>query len=88
MKILDVYFVRHAESKENIKVQNFCMAVQRLKKCKLPTYKQLVKSIKLLNMEVDAEISTLGRRQLVDMCAILQENKVKNQVTIYFLSRE
>lgn len=72
----DVYFVRHAESKENVKVQHFCMAIQRLKNFKLPTLKQVHKSSQLLQMETDAEVSSLGQRQLTDMSMILQENNV------------
>ena len=72
----DIYFVRHAESKENVKVQHFCMAIQRLKSFKLPTLKQMYKSSQLLQMETDAEVSSLGQRQLIDMSMILEEKNV------------
>ena len=72
----DVYFIRHAESKENANVQNFCKAVQQITNLKLPTYNQVFNSSKLLHMETDAKLSSLGRRQLLDMSVILREKNV------------
>jgi len=77
-RTVDVYFVRHAESMENVKMHGLREAIRRLKKFQLPTLEQVTKSVQLVlqMMELDAELSILGDRQLIDMRAILEENSV------------
>lgn len=75
MKSVEVLFFRHAETEQNIRVQHFCQAIQRLKNLKLPSWKQITRSLQLLELDLDAEISSLGHRQLVDMEATLKEDK-------------
>lgn len=72
VKALEVLFVRHAESEDNIKVKAFCGALRRIKALQLPSWNQLQQSLKLLDHELDSQLSSLGKRQLIDMSMMLQ----------------
>lgn len=70
---LDVIFIRHAESLENVKLRHVCKGVDALKSCKLPSSKQVWSGFELCKLDLDAALSTNGKRQLVDMAEILKE---------------
>lgn len=69
---LEVVFIRHAESEDNIKVKALCGALCRIKELKLPTLVQINQVLKLLEYDLDSQVSPLGKRQLIDMAMMLQ----------------
>ncbi len=42
---------------------------------KLPTYEQLIETVKLFELDLNAKLSNLGRRQLLDLKMILNQEK-------------
>lgn len=69
---LEVVFIRHAESEDNIKVKALCGALCRIKELKLPTLMQFQQVLKLLDYDLDSGVSPLGKRQLIDMAMMLE----------------
>lgn len=75
MSAIEVTFIRHAESEENVKIASFCDGVSRLKSFRLPTLQQMYHSIKILEFDLNSHVSTNGKRQIVDMKMMLNDKK-------------
>jgi phosphohistidine phosphatase SixA len=71
-KSIDVTFIRHAESEDNLKVKALCEILVGLRKGKLPTFQQLILVAKLLEYDLDSNLSQHGKRQALDMSMILK----------------
>ena len=78
-KLVEVVFIRHAESEENVKVRHCCEAIQAIKHFTLPTLSQIQCITSLLfqyiTYDLDAKVTMLGKRQLKDMKLMLQQEK-------------
>ena len=69
---VEVTFIRHAESEENVKTQHLYDAIKRLFSLKLPTGTQISEILRLLELDLDAEVSVQGKRQIMDMKMMLE----------------
>lgn len=69
---LEIVFIRHAESEENVKAQYFHDLFMQLFSFKCPTWNQIVQCISLMQLEVDPQLSPLGKRQLLEMNLLLR----------------
>ena len=72
---LQVTFIRHAESEDNLKVKALCEILVGLRKLKIPTVQQLMKCARLLEYDLDSSLSVLGKRQVVDIAMTLETRK-------------
>lgn len=72
----EVYFIRHAESLENVQIRHFFSGLERMRRFKLPTLNELEQSIQLLRFNLDAEISPIGLEQIDDMRTVLSKGNV------------
>ena len=68
-----IIFIRHAQSEENVNVQSLFDCIKRVRSCRLPLWSDIKRVLKLLRFENDADVSTLGQRQIVDMGMILRD---------------
>lgn len=61
-----VVLVRHAETEENLKVENFCEALKRLRLLHLPTQRQIKDIYELITCKInfDSKLSQRGQRQV------------------------
>lgn len=69
-----VVFLRHAQSEENVKYEHLNHALMRLRRLRLPSRTQIYDSISLLQINLDARLSDLGRRQIDDVRRFLEES--------------
>jgi phosphohistidine phosphatase SixA len=71
-KSIDVTFIRHAESEDNLKVKALCEVLVGFRKGKLPSFQQLLLVLGLLEYDIDSNLSQHGKRQASDMSMILK----------------
>lgn len=69
---MEVFFLRHAESEENVKLKALCDVVVSFQSCKLPSWNQVCKTISMFEYELNSMVSGLGKNQLKDMKMILE----------------
>jgi len=74
VRVMEVTFIRHAESDENTKVQALCDIVHQLSSFRLPTFVQLCHALKILEFDLDSNVTIHGRRQIADMKSILDND--------------
>lgn len=74
-RVIEVTFIRHAESEENTKVQALCDIIRQLVSVRLPTVGQLYLALRILEVDLDSKITVQGRRQVADMKSILDNDK-------------
>lgn len=74
-RVIEVTFIRHAESEENTKVQALCDIIRQLVSVRLPTVGQLYLALRILEFDLDSKITVQGRRQVADMKSILDNDK-------------
>ena len=56
-----VFFVRHGQSEENVKFQDFCEGIHGIRELKLPSHRQFQSSVQLLQCQLDSDLSELGK---------------------------
>lgn len=59
-----IVLVRHAQSEENVKLDALRAGVARIRRAKPPLLDQLSKSFSLLRLDLDQEVSALGKMQI------------------------
>jgi len=75
----EIVLVRHAQSEENVKIEAARAGIERIKKAQLPLTNQWSKSFSLLRMDLDQEVSDLGKRQIEKVATIIKnENFVES----------
>lgn len=79
VRSVQVVFVRHAESEDNVKIKALCEALVSAQSFKLPTWEQICKIVGLLEFELNSKLSQLGGRQAADMRMILQTRRFWEQ---------
>jgi hypothetical protein len=65
--MIQILFIRHAETDQNAKLQHFCKALQGLSEMLLPSWEQIIQSLSLIEMREDSQISPRGQQQLLDI---------------------
>jgi phosphohistidine phosphatase SixA len=76
---LEMLFIRHAESMENMKFQSLSESLNSIRTYKLPTGKQFSFLVKLLAPDSDCPLSLNGINQLTEMKKSLDEKKFWSQ---------
>lgn len=69
-----VIFIRHAQSDENVAMQSFFDSMNGMRQARMPSIKDIRKSLGLLSCNPNARLSTLGQRQIMDMGMTLRDN--------------
>lgn len=74
MKSVQVVLIRHAQSEENVSINNFVDCVAACRRCNFPTCSQLMSpcAICWTSLGLDAPLSSLGTQQIEDMEGILK----------------
>lgn len=72
-KELNVIFIRHGESEENVKVSSLCRMISSVTSFCLPKLSDVKDSLGLLLYELNAPLSPLGVRQALDMNIMLRD---------------
>ena len=72
---MEITFIRHGESEDNLKVKALCQLISRVGQGKLPSYEILAAAAGLLRYDVNSSLSVLGKRQALDMKMILDSNR-------------
>jgi phosphohistidine phosphatase SixA len=70
-----VVLVRHAQSLENVKINAARAGLERIKSAKAPLLDQWGKSFSLLRMNLDEEVSPLGKRQIESVAKKVRDMK-------------
>eukprot|EP01041_Mallomonas_annulata_P007985 gene7985-16340_t len=71
-KSVSVIFIRHAQSTENVKIQNCVDGLKKIQSYQLPTLREISSAVSLLRYELDAPISELGKTQLDDTSSYIK----------------
>jgi broad specificity phosphatase PhoE len=74
---LEVTFIRHAESEDNIRVKALCEFILALCQGKLPSFEQLKVACGLLRYDTagNSHLSVLGKRQAANMKMLLESRR-------------
>ena len=67
-----IVFIRHAQSEENVKAIRFFEGMSRLRNFQAPSMQQISGTLSLASLTIDAALSQLGKRQILDMHMILK----------------
>lgn len=78
--MVKVFLVRHAESEENAKMIELSKGLARMRHFKLPTWKQTRESLLLLGLDLDAPVSKIGKRQILDQQMRLRDEKFWSKI--------
>ena len=68
-----IVFIRHAQSEENVKAIQFFDGLSRLRNFQAPSMQQISGTLSLASLNVNAPLSQLGKRQILDMHMILRD---------------
>lgn len=72
---LEILFIRHAESIENMKMQSLSDSINRLKEWRLLSRRQISLLFRLCSFDIDSNLSFLGHQQIEEMKRFLDEQK-------------
>jgi phosphohistidine phosphatase SixA len=70
-----IVFIRHAQSEENVKAIRFFDGLSRLRNFQAPSMQQISSTLSLASLTVNAPLSQLGKRQILDMHMILKDKE-------------
>lgn len=72
---VEVIFIRHAESEENVKLQYFCTSIQKILSFQIPSLYELLQCFKILEFNLNSALTIHGKRQMLDLKLILNNEK-------------
>jgi phosphohistidine phosphatase SixA len=73
--MVKLILIRHAESEENVKVKSFCKCVENIFQFQAPKLKDVWRSVKLAECNLDSKISLQGNRQISDVSIQMKQAK-------------
>jgi broad specificity phosphatase PhoE len=77
-----IILIRHAQSEENVKVIELVDGLDRIRRFKCPTCRNISSTLSLLTLTLDSAVSRLGARQIKDMHMILRDDRFWNRYKV------
>ena len=74
-----IVFIRHAQSEENVKANRFFEGLSRVRNFQAPSMQQISGTLSLASLTIDAALSQLGKRQILDMHMLLKDKEFWTQ---------
>jgi broad specificity phosphatase PhoE len=69
-----IVFLRHAQSEENVKYEHLHRTLSSLRHLRMPSMTHIYDSVSLLQINLNAKLSDLGRRQIDDVRRYFEES--------------